>query len=334
MSMHGLNLARSILVAISIGGCAGDDRRRLDVAQERFIPSVGGTLRADGVEAVFDPGDLPGQRAVDVRIARTSLPAPAGFTTYSPLSEFLPSMQFAQPVRVCLKAAEAPVEAGIFWSREQGSGFEPLRPTREGDRLCAEVTHFSYGFVGAHASTPSADAGGAAADAGPGGAGDARPFADASPVPPDAEDAEVGIVEDLGRSGMDGPASPDAALADAADSWPIDLRSRPDGRAMDPDVRAIDGQAPGHRTDASASDTRAADTMVPDARPPVTVIRTAGTVITTPGRYVLAKDLVGVEWNTVLTIETRVMSSSIVRGALWRDVRHRTRRRIPTPPCS
>ena len=159
--MRRLLLGCALLLWACIG-CASDNGSETGDSKQalkQITPSVGGSLSLDEVRLVFDPGDLAGQQPVAITIARSSRSVPRSVERLSAVYQFGPSQDFLQPVQVCF-AISAAGDAQVYWSERSGPGFSPLLTTRDGGALCAQVQHFSEGFVGRErGDDPDGDAG-------------------------------------------------------------------------------------------------------------------------------------------------------------------------------
>ena len=196
-----------------------------------------------GATAVFPPGFIAGGDAVEIRLQRTRDPHPRGIVGLSTVYQFLPSMDFARAVEVCLPVASAPADAAVYWSKQTAAGYSRLATTITGDLACARVQHFSRGFVGrsdrssrgdGDGSFPALDGGGhSRADAGPGAQDALGGAADSLSSEQDEPDLGTGA-EDQTVGGQDlGTGSPDQAVG--RPDLAIDAASAIDG-SQSPDT--------------------------------------------------------------------------------------------------
>lgn len=114
---------------------------------EALVGPEGGELAFEGARLVVPAGALV--EPTTLRLIRTDLPIPSGYTGYSARWRFEPAgLEFATPARVELPFEGQPTRATIFWSNRDGLG-HAWRPTSVVDRRAvAQIEHFSDGFVG------------------------------------------------------------------------------------------------------------------------------------------------------------------------------------------
>ena len=114
----------------------------------RTIGPAGGVVALDGVRLEVPAGALSAETMI--RITATTLPAPAGYTLYSPVYRFEPEgTVFARPVSLTLPFTGDVRLATAFWSRPSamGGGYERLGGIPSASSITFSATHFSTGFV-------------------------------------------------------------------------------------------------------------------------------------------------------------------------------------------
>jgi len=165
------------------------------------VGPAGGTFGGGGVSVVVPPGAL--DREVDLEIATTVLPIPAGYRGYSAVYRARPEgLTFARPLVVTVEFAGDAARAQLHWSRAAGGGYESLGGTVTGNLITAAVQHFSTGFVGAEERDGGAPDGALSPDV---------PAAlDARPEP---SDALTDVPTSLDASAPDAGGLPDAPTA-------------------------------------------------------------------------------------------------------------------------
>lgn len=118
------------------------------VAGQGTIGTAGGTVAAtDGTRIDVPQGAL--DESTVISIAASAGAPPAGALT--PLYEFGPSgAVFAVPVTVTIPLPQGVTSATIYWSRLDGSGFDPIGGTVDAvaRTISAQTPHFSGGYAG------------------------------------------------------------------------------------------------------------------------------------------------------------------------------------------
>jgi hypothetical protein len=179
------------------------------------VGNKGARLLASGVTLDIPEGALD----KNIKISATNLgkTAPTEVRTKQLTDTYEfgpPGTKFKKDVSVTFVNKTNEPRAEVYFTKEDGSGFERIKSERVGDTVVAKVKHFSQGFLG----VPLDDE----LDA---GAGDDAGTIDASTTDADAGSSmDAGAAPDTGAS-MDATAAPDtstepvdAGTADAADS--------------------------------------------------------------------------------------------------------------------
>jgi hypothetical protein len=168
--------ARSLVSALVVAGCVasvvlgfaacggGTQGAPSDASTESGnsvsadVGPAGGTIAACGSVIAIPPGSLTATTTVTLSCDPTA--TVPGFALASPLYRFEPAgLTFARPATVTLAFAGSPASPAIYWSRLDGSGYDPIASTVQGAFAVGAVTHFSTAFVGKPAQS-SRDGGG------------------------------------------------------------------------------------------------------------------------------------------------------------------------------
>lgn len=160
-----LNAAPLALVAFALSGCGilkelrkGDEDCSIEVCYgEGEVGPEGGTIEADGVVLTFPEGALDDY--VYITIDTIGHEVAPGIEKRSPVFNFNPTgASFAKSVSVVIEARDPADELAIYWTLPGSfEDFERLPTRREGSNFHAEVSHFSFGFVGLAAETDNDD---------------------------------------------------------------------------------------------------------------------------------------------------------------------------------
>lgn len=117
-------------------------------SKTKKIDSAGGTLQLGDAVLTVPAGALT--KSTTITVTESKTPTPTGYTAYSPLYVFEPDgTMFQKPVTVELPYKGEQKLATLFWSRPKtdGTGWERLGGVPDGDKVHAEVMHFSSGFI-------------------------------------------------------------------------------------------------------------------------------------------------------------------------------------------
>jgi hypothetical protein len=185
------------------------------------VGQKGGTLKAKGMTLEIPEGALDKNVKVSISNAGQSAPKDVRAKQLSDVYEFGPSgTTFTKEVKITFEAESEDERAEVYFTKEDGSGFERIDSNKNGRQVSALVKHFSQGFVGVPLDDDDAgmDAG-TALDA---GKADADPELDAQQP---GDDAYVDQPPDAGT--IDAGSDDDASGADAgpssdADTTPMD----------------------------------------------------------------------------------------------------------------
>jgi hypothetical protein len=194
-------------VAVGFAACGGGESQPAgpDASVEAGgsaladIGPGGGSISACGSVLAVPPGSLTATQTITLSCSPAA--TVAGFTLLSPLYRFEPEgLTFAQPVTVTLAFAGAGASTpSLYWSRPDGSGYDPIASSVQGAFVVGAVTHFSTGFVGVPAGPPAGDASSdAALDAG----ADGPPFQCTTPSDPPTVGVPCGAATCTGDAGV------------------------------------------------------------------------------------------------------------------------------------
>jgi hypothetical protein len=124
-------------------------------AARATVGTRGATLQApDGATLVVPSGALDGDTELSIR-STTDAP-PGGVGASSPLYAFEPSgLLFARPVRVILPLPAGVNSGSVYWSRLDGTGFDPIGGIVDAASHTITITtpHFSKAVIGQLSST-------------------------------------------------------------------------------------------------------------------------------------------------------------------------------------
>ena len=164
-----------VALLLLIGCAAGDDGDSTDVLAKQdkkckqhkwkdkshgdcstataTIGVAGGTLTtASGLVLEVPFGALDGDTTLTV--STTDAVPPADIGAVSPVYEFTPDgIVFATPVKVTLPMPAGVTAASVYWSRLDGSGFDPIGGTIANGTITVETVHFSLAVIGAPSGT-------------------------------------------------------------------------------------------------------------------------------------------------------------------------------------
>ena len=107
----------------------------------------GGNVSLPGGPRIDVPsGAIPSDTTIS--IAKTSSDPDTSATPLGGVYSFGPSgMAFLKPVSVTFPLPPGTTEATIFWSRQDGTGFDDIGGVSTGSTISAMVQHFSWGFA-------------------------------------------------------------------------------------------------------------------------------------------------------------------------------------------
>lgn len=191
----------ALLVIAGSFGCGSSTPTAANSAS-KTIGRAGGSLAIAGRVTLVVPA-LALTMDQTIKISDAG-PAPASYAHASDLFHFEPAgLKFAVPAQVILAVPVRANDPGVYWSREAGSGFDPLGGTVAGGLITASVQHFSDGFVADLGGTSSAAAADSSGGSPSDGAAADGPTADVTDARPEAPpDAPVELAAD--RSSSDG----------------------------------------------------------------------------------------------------------------------------------
>lgn len=136
------------------GGGGGTDGGGTDGPQDggagpgasEVVGAAGGEISVAGATITVGAGALP--EDVEITVQEEPTEVPEGHEAYSSVYHFEPSgLTFDAPVTVRIPYAGSE-PAALFWSKDDGTGYEVIPSTVVDGALEGEVTHFSGGFVG------------------------------------------------------------------------------------------------------------------------------------------------------------------------------------------
>lgn len=147
-----------VLALIAGSASCGDDPVIIRELTETITAAEGGMMQFRDVILIFEPGDLAADTEITIR--DEGLP-PQGRSAMTRLYSFEPEgLVFAGEIRVCFEFEANPNIAGVsalYWtnlnstsfSRETfEEGFGPVPGEEDLWRRCADITHFSRGYLG------------------------------------------------------------------------------------------------------------------------------------------------------------------------------------------
>ncbi|MEM6734098.1 MAG: hypothetical protein AAF658_21225, partial [Myxococcota bacterium] len=167
------NFAVSLVVLAPLACGGGSDDPPVDSAPPDESPDPtpgssvgpdGGTVTNEALGARIEvpPGALSTATELSVSASGSIAPGMVGgesVTAISPVLQFGPAgTVFASPVTVGIELDEAPpAGATLYWTlRNDTSTFEARPSMVDGRTVTGTVDHFSFGFIGVPAATPSA----------------------------------------------------------------------------------------------------------------------------------------------------------------------------------
>lgn len=211
-----LALAGALACSEDAPGSAPGEELPAEVSAQ--VGEKGGTLKAAGMTLEIPAGALDKNVKITVANAGQSAPKELRAEQLSDVYEFGPAgTKFDKDVKVSFEAKADDPKASVYFTKEDGSGFEKIESEKRGTTFTAYVKHFSQGFVGVPLDD-EVDAG-TGADAGnveDGGEPDDELDADALPqMDADAEDIDASEPPDAER---DAAAPPDEGGMVRADS--------------------------------------------------------------------------------------------------------------------
>jgi hypothetical protein len=181
------------------------------------VGEKGGTLNAKGLTLEIPAGALDKDVKISVTNAGQSAPKELRAEQLSDVYEFGPAgTTFNKDVEVTFHAKTDDPKAAVYFTKEDGSGFEKIDSEKNGEEFTARVKHFSQGFVGV--PLDELDAGAAELDA----AADPDAEAEEAGEPVDELDAgpDPQLDAELTDTGSDPTPDADQVPVDAADSDP------------------------------------------------------------------------------------------------------------------
>ena len=144
-----------VLVVTGSGGTANAFATITLNNGEATIGTAGGTVQApDGATVTVPFGALDADTALSIRSSTAS--PPSGIAASSPVYVFEPAgLLFARPVQVTLPLPAGVTSGSVYWSRLDGSGFDPIGGTIDTAARTITVTtaHFSQAVIGQASET-------------------------------------------------------------------------------------------------------------------------------------------------------------------------------------
>jgi hypothetical protein len=238
MSMARFTCFCAVVLALGVAVACSDDTspstpEELPDEVIKAVGEKGGTLKANGMTLEIPAGALSKEIKISVMNTGRNAPKEARAEQLSDVYEFgPPGTKFDKDVKVTFQAKTDDPKAGVYFTKEDGSGFEKIESEKAGEQFTARVKHFSQGFVGVPLDEDSG------ADASAQDAGGPDELDVGSP------DLDTGA-EDAAEP-TDTEPELDADLADAGD----DAASETDAGPADGGTTAADAQEP--LTDAAA----------------------------------------------------------------------------------
>jgi hypothetical protein len=224
MSLAQLRRSAYLLVLFGVLACSDDEPRGAGNELPRNasvqVGSKGGTLKTSGMTLEIPEGALDKSVKISATNVGKSAPREIQAQQVSDVYEFGPEgTKFNKDVKVTFHTSKHEPRAEVYFTKEDGSGFEKIKSEKSGTEVTALVKHFSQGFVGVPLDDEP-DAGDGDPDAG--------------------QDADAAVVDD-----MDAASASDAGPAldlDASDAAP----SIPDGAVVVADAGLDAGPLPKH----------------------------------------------------------------------------------------
>ena len=138
-----INTSMGALCAL-IGCTFGGDIRQTDGASAAIGPDGGSVAMSGGPTLEIPAGALA--NTTTITITRSSAQADGAL---SPVYQFGPDgMTFSKPVTVTFVVPNGTSAASVYWSTQQGAGYEELPAIVQGATAVAQVMHFGRGFAG------------------------------------------------------------------------------------------------------------------------------------------------------------------------------------------
>lgn len=158
--MNARLLVVSSLSLLAMLGCPqqmGANPSGTGKSESKSIGSGGGTLQLEVVALTVPANAIPAD--LNISITSNQMPAGANFTAYTPVYTFQPAnTDFGTPLTVEFDlTGKMPKNPVVFWTRKGSAVFERQATTVDGNKVSAQVRHFSMGFVG---EAPTATDGG------------------------------------------------------------------------------------------------------------------------------------------------------------------------------
>jgi hypothetical protein len=142
-----------MLLLASTAGCSEETDAPVPASTElprsvtQTIGPEGGQIVLDGATVIFPAGAV--DKATSITITATEEAPPAGFTALSRVYECGPTgLRFAQKVTMNMVFSADGSPATMFWSSGEDPSFKDVGGALDGNRMAAQVGHFSKGFVG------------------------------------------------------------------------------------------------------------------------------------------------------------------------------------------
>jgi hypothetical protein len=162
-------------LGVLFGGCTPEETASPDAPPAAVMVSVDvgaeGSMVELGTEVTLDIPAGAVDRATTITISSASDVQLAD--ALGAIYHFEPAgLVFAEPVAITLALPPGVAAGDVYWSRPNGAeGFDNVGGSIAGGFVVAEITHFSYGYVGPRRSVPAPDGG-------------AEPVTDGGAVPP------------------------------------------------------------------------------------------------------------------------------------------------------
>jgi hypothetical protein len=215
----------ALMFALSLGAaCSGSDssgsnQEDLPADVSIRVGQKGGTLKASGMTLEIPAGALVSNIEISAKNAGHSAPKDIKAAQVSDLFEFGPAgTKFIKDVKITFHTEKSEPRGEVYFTKEDGSGFEKIASQKNGQQVTALVKHFSQGFVGVPLEE-ELDAGVEESDAGAEDAGE--PVSDMDTGPELSEDAMLGP-SDAGAAPDPDAAAPVDAAADALGDAGVD----------------------------------------------------------------------------------------------------------------
>jgi hypothetical protein len=138
----------AVILVLAFTACGGGSSSKApSTTSATTIGASGGTVTSAGITLDVPPGALTSDTALSITATDQLGPSEAGPVTK--VVKFEPAgLHFAQPVTVTFQIPDGVDQASIYWSREDGSGYDPLPTYIAGKTLVATIMHFSSAFLG------------------------------------------------------------------------------------------------------------------------------------------------------------------------------------------